>query len=52
MSWLLLLILIVLVIGVLPRWRYSNQWGYGPTGLVGVALVVVIVLLLTHTIRI
>ena len=52
MSWLLLVILLILVIGVLPRWQYSNKWGYGPSGLVSVALVVVMVLVLTRTIHI
>ena len=39
---LMLLMLIVLVLGVLPAWPYSNTWGYGPTG--GVVLVLVILL--------
>lgn len=52
MSAVLLLILVILVIGVLPRWRYSRQWGYGPSGFLGVALVALVVLLVTKTIRI
>jgi hypothetical protein len=39
---LLLLILIILILGVLPAWPYSNSWGYGPTG--GLTLVLVILL--------
>ncbi|MEM5342394.1 DUF3309 family protein [Paraburkholderia azotifigens] len=43
---ILLIVLILLLIGALPSWPYSREWGYRPTGLVGVVLVVVIVLLL------
>jgi len=52
MSWLLILILVLLVIGVAPSWGYSRNWGYGPSGLIGVLLVVFLVLVLTKTIRI
>jgi hypothetical protein len=43
----LLIILILILIGAIPNWGYSRGWGYGPSGLVGVLLIVVIVLLLT-----
>ncbi|AUT51275.1 MULTISPECIES: DUF3309 family protein [Paraburkholderia] len=43
---ILLIVLILLLIGALPSWPYSREWGYRPTGLVGIVLVVVIVLLL------
>jgi hypothetical protein len=42
---ILLLILVLAAIGVLPAWPYSSGWGYYPSGLLGVLLVVVIVLL-------
>ena len=45
-STLLLIILIIVLLGVLPTWPYSRGWGYGPSGIVGVVLVVVLVLLL------
>jgi len=32
---ILLILLILAVIGVLPRWPYSSGWGYGPTGVSG-----------------
>jgi uncharacterized protein DUF3309 len=35
-----------LLLGVLPTWPHSRSWGYGPSGLLGVILVVVIVLAL------
>jgi hypothetical protein len=44
---ILLIILILVLIGALPSWGYSRSWGVFPSGIVGVILVVVIVLLLT-----
>ncbi|MDP3084693.1 MAG: DUF3309 family protein [Rubrivivax sp.] len=44
---LLLIVLILMLIGAIPRWPHSRNWGYGPSGGLGlVALVVVVVLLL------
>jgi hypothetical protein len=43
----LLILLILLVIGAIPSWPYSRGWGYGPSGLLGVILVVVLILALT-----
>ena len=44
----ILLILIVLaLLGVLPRWPHSRSWGYAPSGALGVVLVVLLVLVLT-----
>lgn len=43
---LLLIVLIILLLGANPRWSYSNSWGYGPSGLVGLLLVIVIIMLL------
>lgn len=40
---LFLLIVIALVIGVLPSWSYSKSWGYAPTGVLTVLLVVFLV---------
>ena len=47
MGTILLIILVLLVIGAFPRWRYSSGWGYGPSGLFGVILIVVLILALT-----
>lgn len=44
MATLLLIILVLLLIGAVPTWPYSRNWGYGPTG--GVGLILVIILLL------
>jgi hypothetical protein len=43
---LLVLILVLALFGVLPRWPHSRNWGYYPTGGVGLVLVIVVVLLL------
>lgn len=46
MNLLLFIILIILLIGLLPRWPYSRGWGYGPSGLAGLLLLVLLILLL------
>lgn len=43
---ILLIVLVLLLIGAIPNWKYSRGWGYAPSGIVGVILVVVVVLLL------
>jgi hypothetical protein len=43
---ILIVVLVLALLGVLPRWSHSRAWGYGPTGGVGLALVIVVVLLL------
>jgi len=45
MGLILLIILILLLLGGMPSWPYSRNWGYGPSGLVG-ALVIILLLLL------
>src|SRR5438552_3547592 len=42
LSTVLLIVLILLLVGAFPSWRYSRGWGYGPSGLLGVILVVVL----------
>lgn len=43
---ILLVILVLMLIGAVPRWDYSADWGYGPSGIVGFILVVVLILVL------
>jgi hypothetical protein len=43
---ILLIILILALIGTVPAFPHSRSWGYGPSGLIGVVLVVVLILLL------
>lgn len=47
MSPLILIVLVLLLVGVLPTWGYSSGWGYGPSGLVGLLVIVLIIALLT-----
>jgi hypothetical protein len=42
---LLLVLLIILLIGALPTWPYSAEWGYYPSGGLGLLLIIVLVLL-------
>ena len=43
---ILLIILILVLVGALPSWPYSRGWGYYPSGIAGLVVVVLIVLLL------
>jgi len=42
-----LLVLILVLIGAIPAWPHSRNWGYGPSGGLGLVLVILIVLLFT-----
>ena len=46
MSTILLIILILLLIGALPTWPHSTNWGYYPSGGVGLVVIILLVLLL------
>ena len=50
MGLILLILVILLLVGVLPRWGHSRNWGYGPSGGLGLVLLVVLVLLLFNVI--
>ncbi|MEX2481208.1 MAG: DUF3309 family protein [Gammaproteobacteria bacterium] len=43
---ILLIVLILLLIGVIPSWPHSRSWGYGPSGALGLIVVILIVLVL------
>jgi hypothetical protein len=43
---ILIILLILFLIGALPRWNYSREWGYFPTGIITVILLIVLILLL------
>lgn len=47
LSTVLIVLLILMLVGALPTWGYSRGWGYGPGGLVGVILIIVLILALT-----
>jgi hypothetical protein len=44
---LLAIFLILLLVGALPTWPYSGSWGYYPSGVVGLLLIVLLVMMLT-----
>ena len=43
---ILIVVLILALVGALPRWSHSRNWGYYPTGGVGLVLLIVVILLL------
>jgi hypothetical protein len=47
---ILLIILILLLIGAIPTWPHSRSWGYGPSGGLGLIVVILLVLLLMERI--
>jgi hypothetical protein len=44
---ILLIVLVLMLLGALPSWRHSRNWGYFPSGGLGVVVLVLVVLLLT-----
>jgi hypothetical protein len=46
MTTLLLIVLVLLLIGALPTWPYSSGWGYFPSGIIGLVVVVLLILFL------
>ena len=47
MSLLLVIVLVLLLLGALPTWGYSSGWGYGPSGIVGILLIILLIAFLT-----
>jgi Protein of unknown function (DUF3309) len=43
---IVLIVLVLMLIGVFPAWPHSSKWGYGPTGGLGLVIVIVLALLL------
>lgn len=46
MSTLLLIIIVLALIGALPTWNYSRNWGYGPSGVLSIVVLLLIILAL------
>ena len=44
MGLILVIILVLLLLGVVPRWPHSRSWGYGPSGSIAVVLVIVLII--------
>lgn len=49
-STILIIILVLFLVGSFPTWPYSTGWGYGPSGALGLIVVVLLVLMLMHRI--
>jgi Protein of unknown function (DUF3309) len=47
MSLILLIILVLLVLAVVPTWPYSRDWGYYPSGGLGIVLIIILILVLS-----
>jgi hypothetical protein len=47
MNTILMLVLLLLLVGALPTWPYSTNWGFYPSGGLGIVAIVLIVLLVT-----
>lgn len=47
MSTILIIVLVLLLVGALPTWPYSNGWGYYPSGGLGLLVLILVVLALT-----
>ena len=43
---ILIIILILFLVGALPTWPHSREWGYAPTGILGTLLIIVLILFL------
>jgi hypothetical protein len=43
---ILIVVLLLMLVGALPRWNHSREWGYFPSGGLGLVLVIVVILLL------
>ena len=50
MGTILIVILIILLLGAVPRWPHSRNWGYFPSGTLGIILLIIIILVLLRRI--
>jgi hypothetical protein len=47
LSTVLIVLLVLLLLGAIPTWPYSRDWGYYPSGFFGIVLLVIVILMLT-----
>ncbi|MHB1675909.1 MAG: DUF3309 domain-containing protein [Sulfuriferula sp.] len=43
---ILIIILLLMLIGVFPTWNHSRSWGYGPSSIIGLVFIVLLILVL------
>ena len=48
LSTVLIVLLVLALIGAFPNWSHSRAWGYGPSGGIGLILLILVILALTH----
>jgi uncharacterized protein DUF3309 len=44
---ILIVIVVLMLLGAVPRWPHSRNWGYGPSGGVGLVLLILVILMLS-----
>ncbi len=44
---ILVIVLVLMLLGALPRWNHSRSWGYAPSGVFGLLVVILLILLVT-----
>lgn len=47
LSTILLIVLVLMLLGALPTWPHSRNWGYYPSGGMGLLVIIILILLLT-----
>lgn len=47
LSTILIILLVLILVGALPTWGHSASWGYGPSGILGVLVIILLILVLT-----
>ncbi len=47
---ILLIVLVLFLVGALPTWNHSRSWGYAPSGVLGLLVVILLIMLLTGNI--
>lgn len=50
LSTVLIVLLVLALLGAIPRWNHSREWGYVPSGGIGLILLILLILVLTHRI--
>ena len=47
MATVLIVLVVLMLLGAFPKWNHSREWGYGPSGGLGLVLVILVVLMLS-----
>jgi len=50
LSFIFMIVLVLILLGAIPAWPHSRSWGYGPSGLLGAVVAVMLILMLMHRI--